>query len=54
MKKVITETEKSTLFNEWLKEQSMPDFKTKEERQRWWVDKVIEFDQLTKDDHDIV
>lgn len=52
-KKVITPAERSTMFNEWLKTQSMPDFKETVERQRWWVNKVVEFDRMTAQEYDI-
>lgn len=53
-KKLITESERTTLFNEWLKTQPMPNFSTIEERKKWWVYKVIEFDKLTHQQFDII
>lgn len=53
-KKIITQAERTTLFNEWLVTQSMPDLKTKEDRQRWWINKVIEHDKMISEDYDIV
>ncbi len=53
-KKIITQAERTKMFNEWLSNQPMPELATKEERQRWWINKVIEFDKITSDDFDIV
>ena len=53
-KKIITQAERTTLFNEWLQTQPMPEFKAKEERQRWWVNKVIEHDKMVSETFDIV
>lgn len=52
-KKLITPTEKTTMFNEWLKTQEMPDYEQQLERQRWWVNKVLEFDKMTAQEYDI-
>jgi len=54
MKKVITQAERTTLFNKWLATQPMPEYKTLEERQRWWVNKVIEHDKMVSQEYDIV
>lgn len=51
-KKVITQTEKTTRFNEWLKTQPMPNFEQKVDRQRWWCNKVVEFDKLIDKDYE--
>jgi len=53
-KKIITQAERTKMFNEWLQTQSMPDFDELIERQRWWVNKVIEYDKLLDQDYDIV
>lgn len=53
-KKIITPTEKTTLFNEWLKTQTMPEYKELKERQKWWVNKAIEFDKITAEKYDII
>lgn len=53
-KKIITQAERTTMFNEWLANQPMPKLETKEDRQRWWVNKVIEHDKLTQEEYDIV
>lgn len=52
-KKIITEAERTTMFNEWLATQPMPELKTLEERQRWWINKVIAFDKSLQD-YDVV
>lgn len=53
--KILTEAERTTKFNEWLSTQPIPKHKNIEERQRWWVNKVIEFDKmLDKDGWNIV
>ena len=52
-KKVITQAEQTTRFNEWILTQEMPDFEEKIERQRWWVKKVMEFDKLTAQEYDV-
>jgi hypothetical protein len=53
-KPTITQAEKTTRFNEWLKTQPMPKCKEVEDRQRWWVGKVIEFDGLIEEEYNIV
>ena len=52
-KKVITQAEQTTRFNEWLKTQKMPEFDEVIERQRWWVYKVIEFDKITSQEYNV-
>lgn len=53
-KKIITQSEFTSLFNEWLKSQTMPDFKETIDRKKWWIGKIIEFDKLTKDEYDVI
>lgn len=53
-KKIITQSERTTLFNEWLKDQPMPKLNELVERQRWWVNKVLEHDKLIHQEYDIV
>ena len=50
-KKVITPAERTNLFNEWLLTQDMPEYKELIDRQRWWVNKVVEFDKMTADEY---
>jgi len=52
-KKVITQAEQTTRFNKWLKTQEMLEYKELEERQRWWVNKVMEFDKMTAKEYDV-
>ena len=52
-KKVITPAERTTMFNEWLKTQNMPDFEETVDRQRWWVNKVVEFDRMNTLEYDV-
>ena len=52
-KKIITQAEQTTRFNEWLTAQKMPHFDEVVDRQRWWVNKVIEFDKLTANEYDV-
>ena len=52
-KKVITPSERTTRFNKWLLTQDMPKFEELTDRQRWWVNKVVEFDKITADKYDI-
>ena len=49
-KKIITQSERTAKFNEWLITQSMPPFKNKVDRQKWWIGKVIEYDKLLYSD----
>ncbi len=53
-KKIITQAERTTMFNEWLATQPMPELNSKEDRQRWWVNKVIEHDKMVSSEYDIV
>lgn len=53
-KKTITQTERTAMFNEWLKTQHMPEYEEVKERQRWWVNKVVEFDKLTAQEYDVI
>ncbi len=53
-KKIITQAERTTMFNEWLATQYMPEFNSDEERKRWWIYKVIAFDKMTASEFDIV
>lgn len=52
-KKTITQAEQTTRFNEWIRTQKMPKFDETIERQRWWVNKVIEFDKMTAKEYDV-
>ena len=52
--KIMTLTEKTTRFNEWLATQPLPEFETKIERQKWWTSKVIEFDQIINSEEWII
>lgn len=52
-KKIITQAEQTTRFNEWLATQEIPEFKEIIERQRWWVKKVMEFDKITAEEYDV-
>lgn len=52
-KKIITQAEQTTRFNEWLRTQEMPEFEEPLDRQRWWVNKVIEFDKITAKEYDV-
>ncbi len=52
-KRTITQAEQTIRFNEWLQTQPIPKLETKEERQRWWVNKVIEFDKITAEEYDV-
>ena len=53
-KKIITQAERTRIFNEWLNTQPMPKFNTLIDRQRWWVGKCIEHDKLISEEYDIV
>ena len=52
-KKMITRAEKTNMFNEWLLTQEMPNFKETVDRQRWWVNKVVEFDRMNTLEYDV-
>ena len=53
-KKIITQAERSTLFNQWLNQQSMPQFKNDVERQKWWAVKCVEHDRIINQEYDIL
>ena len=53
-KKIITQAQRTTLFNEWLSNQSTPRFESTIDRQRWWVQKCIEHDRIICNEYDIV
>lgn len=52
--KIITQAERTKMFNEWLETQPMPECKTMEDRQRWWVNKCIEHDKMISKEYDII
>lgn len=54
-KKIITQAQRTKMFNEWLLTQEMPNYEHLIERQRWWVNKCIEHDKLLHNEgYDIV
>ena len=52
-KKTITQAEQTTRFNEWLRTHEMPEFEETIDRQRWWVNKVVEFDKITYQEYEV-
>ena len=53
-KKIISEAERTTMFNQWLATQEMPAYNSLKERQQWWIRKVIEFDKSFLKDYDVI
>jgi len=53
-KKLITQAERTKLFNEWLEQQEIPKFDTVVERKKWWCQKVVEYDKMFSAEFDII